>query len=730
MGEGGMLYLLKSSRVQEYHQQNVAIVGATESDRFEISYSQRWIADGLEIKAGEGCVIVFADSPYEYFVPVRYGVIESVDRDDKRANLVVRLTALVRAGGIPKINTHFSGFSPSDPNRPGKRFLFEAENPGLESPQSISDTEIAWREIVDGLRANGYFEKSTFTRIAGLLNESGFPLDNDDSHRVGNIVTAEVEFRTPSDAIETVGVYVESEPYGAIEHDDLGQLPSNGVARIPLKVLHAGQIHATIRTLPEPLRSSRTSIGLLAIDDVAVESKAKSEEVQGERSTAFTSGKAPDLTALVRFLRREATLDNNARIELCELLLRDVSSGDPAVLSELAKVTYESRRFEECVRALRAIEFRRPAEDTLLLLAVLHAGIDADFDELLRFVDLEKEGDFEELLNALEGSDRSTIEKVSRILTTTVLGDERKIRLATRLFNKIDALDFALDLATAVAFANPTEGAGLIFRKWNPIQCPTQFRETLIDWDVGGNQLAPYYGIAIESAEAANRLEEVKRLTLRSSEVLAGAERSNAVRCGAEILLESGVAQFVDSGFELFVQSINDEISAGNFDVAVVLSQHLLGFSIVASDDFRKEMAEELFERSLASALQTPEYQSWISWSTKQSTDRLRPKLNGRTIHFVGGQELAWRAELMEELGLAECKWHVTVKRGGINNDWVDGLSADRDLVIVITEFIGHAVSTPLKIRCERKGVTRLDCRASKKNVLDALERHFSRPET
>ena len=37
-----LLYLIKSNRVHEYHQQNLAIMAAREGERFEITYHSQW----------------------------------------------------------------------------------------------------------------------------------------------------------------------------------------------------------------------------------------------------------------------------------------------------------------------------------------------------------------------------------------------------------------------------------------------------------------------------------------------------------------------------------------------------------------------------------------------------------------------------------------------------------------------------------------------------------------
>lgn len=717
-----MLYLLKGSRVQEYHQQNVAIVGAAESDRFEITYSDRWIAPGVEVTTGDGCVIVFADSPYEHFVPVRFGVIESADREDGRLRLQVRVTAPVRAGGTEKLNALFAQFDRDDPDRPGKRFLFNADNPDLESPQSDSDHDLSWAEIIDRLRPNGYFEHTTFTRIRRLVTADGRPLERGRTVSVGEDLVVELETRTPSHSIESISLYVESEPKGSIEHGDVGAIEPTGIVRLPFRVTAPGIVRATVRTLPEPLKSSRSSF------DVVAEAASEIASSPQRSSAVAPVSEAPgsvDLTSLMKFLDRRGGLDAEAWVGLSELLLRDFSDSDPAVLSRLARATFELGRYEECVRALCAIEARRPDEELQLVLAALLGGVEIDFEAHLVRMDIEKDADFAALLAALEQADRVVLERVTRALFGDVLGDERGAHLVERVFPRIQSVDLAVSLADAVAHVEPLTGARLLFDRWPPDKAPERAIDLLLDWQVGENRLAPYFGVRTASLVAARRFDELCDLVEPARRVLSGRELLATCREIGEALLESGSPEHEAIGFDLLIESINEEIADGQFDTAAVLAQQLLGHSLVAGDDVRADAATALLELSLAEILGSREYMDWMAFVSDSATKRLRPSMTGKSLHVVGGQQFDWLAELQDELALSDARWHVSEKHKGIDHDWVNHLDPDRDVVIVITEFIGHALSNPIKEKCERNRITRLDGRPTKKGILDALDRHY-----
>ncbi|MFM8895575.1 MAG: hypothetical protein ACKOE2_09420, partial [Actinomycetales bacterium] len=525
-----MLYLLKSSRVQEYHQQNVEIVGAGESDRFEITYSDRWIASNVEVNAGDGCVVLFSDTPYDYFVPVRFGSVEAVDREEGRLRLQVRVTAPVRAGGTDKINRLLSSYDRDDLDRPGKRFLFEADNPDLESPQSDSERDAAWVEIIDRLSRNGYFEHTTFTRIRRLMTSDGRPLEPGRPVTVGQELIAEVETRTHLGAIESISLYIESEPQGAIELEDVGQLPPTGTVRLPFRVMTPGIVQAAVRALPEPLKSSRSVFQLSVAAPSEPATPPKAEPEPPAAAPPAEAAKAPDLTALIKYLERRAELDAEGWIGLCEVLLRDFNDADPAVLSRLASNNFDLGRFDDCVRALLAIESRRPNEELQLVLAALLGGVEVDFSDHMARMDIQKESDFEALLAAVKQTDRVVLERVTMLLFEDILGDERSSRLVEAVFPKITSVQLALDLAQKVAYVDPLSGTRLLLNRWPPEAAPEGAVDHLLDWRDGGTALAPYYERRVGALAASGRHDDLLKLVDPVRTVLSGPDRLRVCR--------------------------------------------------------------------------------------------------------------------------------------------------------------------------------------------------------
>ncbi len=138
-----VLYLLKASRIAEYHQQNVAILGADEGERFVIRYGHRWVQPGLQVAVGDGTVIVFSDTPYRDFVPVRFAKVVRFESLPEHVEIEVSLGPWVHADDRSVLSRRWG--ARTDADRPGKRFLISDANPGLRSPASRDELDAGWR---------------------------------------------------------------------------------------------------------------------------------------------------------------------------------------------------------------------------------------------------------------------------------------------------------------------------------------------------------------------------------------------------------------------------------------------------------------------------------------------------------------------------------------------------------------------------------------------------------
>jgi hypothetical protein len=355
----------------------------------------------------------------------------------------------------------------------------------------------------------------------------------------------------------------------------------------------------------------------------------------------------------------------------------------------------------------------------------LYANESIDFGDHLRRVDLEKDSDFDQLLNALDGADRVAVEEATRILISDMLGDERKSRLIQRVFNQIGDMDFASELAEIVAYVDPSAGARLLLNRWNAQHAPERAIDLLLDWEAEPAELTPYFLRKVSALVAVQRWEEMDVLLVKARRILSDQNRAAVCREIGDGFLASESTAEVQKGFDVLLQLVNDAIADGEFDIAYLLAQRLAGTAVVVDDPDRLAAANALMESVLEQATVTAEYVNWLAFVTSGPIVRLKPHMQGKSLHLVGGKDFEWLEELESELNLSTAMWHTSEAHGGVNCDWVDGLDQDRAVVIVITEFISHALSNLVKDKCERRQITRLDGRPTKRAVLATLEKHF-----
>lgn len=715
-----MLYLLKGSRVQEYHHQNVAIVGAPEGERIEIVYSERWITPGTEINEGSECVIVFADSPYSTYVPIRFGVIESVLVADAHTTLGVKLTALVRAGGQEKLQELWSQFDSKDENRPGRRFVLKGVNPGLIGPQGIDELENAWRTSVDAL-AGGYFARSSFATVRRRFDHRGLEIEPTQAVPVRTPVEVELEIRTPTEGVDPIRIYVESMPEGAVEVPDLGDLPRNGTVRVPITPLVSGQIQVRFRLLPEPLKSSRPEIAISVLPADQAELAPTPTPVPES-----SAGVLPhEIRRLERYLQNIASMSDEQWLQLYDDYFLTWAPTDPRLLSGYSERAFIAGRYRDSVKALLKIDSRRPEEESRLFVAALKGGIPIDLLPLIHRINFEDELQFQQLLDALGSVEKSTLDTLVRELTGDVLGDEKLVRLARETFPRLGSPQLAVKLAKKVVWIDPDTFGDLVIERWLPQQIPDEILELLIDLEVRPKRLLPYFAESVNRVEETRKWARLRDLSSAAYQLFTGDDQIRALLLAANGMLESDEPSISTAGFELLCSVVSRLITNGQFDLAVRHALIIRGEATVRGEDAFGTAADSLHDQAKQALEQSEVLQEWRRQQDDQIRTALRKKMSGFTLHFVGGQEESWAQELKNELGLPAVIWHESEKKKSPNSDWANSLDPDRAVVVIIFEHIGHSLSGQVKQKCGNRRVGWFEAHCGKREVLQELDEHF-----
>jgi hypothetical protein len=69
--------------------------------------------------------------------------------------------------------------------------------------------------------------------------------------------------------------------------------------------------------------------------------------------------------------------------------------------------------------------------------------------------------------------------------------------------------------------------------------------------------------------------------------------------------------------------------------------------------------------------------------------------------------------------------WHESEKKKSPNSDWANALDSERAVVVIIFQYIGHALSGQIKQKCSNRGVGHFESNCLKRDVLRELGEHF-----
>lgn len=708
-----MLYLLKGSRVAEYRRENIDILSRPEGDSFTVTYSRRWVEGGLTVASGDGGVIVFADSPYKRFVPVRFCVIDEVEDEPHKITVRGHLGPFIDAAGRSLLSERWSERTGED--RPGLRFLFTDEDPGLRAPTTPDGHNEAWRAVVDELGSNPYFAKLTAARILRVRDAEGVERDRDEPVDVGETLTMEIELRTPAHEIDAVEPALDADPRGAAELIDPQPLPASGLASVMIRPVTAGALVVRVSLKPEPLHSCRLPLHVVAVQ-AATTIRPPSEPVARDDGAP-----AIDVRALLNHLRRDGHLEPVAWVHLHEDVLLRARPDDPDLLGDYAQHCYDAGEFAKAHAALNRLPDRTPEQSTLLLLASLRSGRDADLEHLLKTSDFSGDPAYPQFLDALVGAPAGTIHRVLNLLLDDLVADEKLMTAASKVWPKVSSVEVACRVAEKIAYLDPEMGARLLFERWpNAATAPDQPIDLLLDWNIDPRRLTAYAEARIDRAADQGDWDTVIALVAKLRSQPGANVQVRALSTAGRYLLAAG-GEPAERGFEVLCEAATTACFLGRIDDAAADLAVLQAATTKSTASELRQAVEEVRAAVDAAVESSDELKRWEAMRLATEYDRLRERYEGKVVHAVGGHEPDWTGEVAANLALAKLKWHETEKKGSNNTDWVDGLPADAT-VVIMTDFMGHAISGPVRDKCRRSGV---DCRfgtASVRGLLDALD--------
>jgi hypothetical protein len=103
---------------------------------------------------------------------------------------------------------------------------------------------------------------------------------------------------------------------------------------------------------------------------------------------------------------------------------------------------------------------------------------------------------------------------------------------------------------------------------------------------------------------------------------------------------------------------------------------------------------------------ESDELQSWKAMQNESLYLAAAAPCRNRVVHLVGGKRSSWKSALTAGIEADKLILHEAEKHKSPTADWVGDVTADRDIVIVLTEHIGPALSGRVIDTCKRHGVT------------------------
>lgn len=771
-----MLYLVKGSRVREYRRQNIDVLSAPEKSPFVVTYGARWIADGVEIAPGSSSVLVFADSPYERFVPVRFFTIDDVEIADGRTRLAGRLGAFVCAQDREVLSRTWSAIDPSDPNKPGRhRFVVTDAAHGIYAPQSPRAHLDAWRQAVADLASNPFFEDTTILRLASA-SVAGREIDAHDRVNVGDTVRLNIEALTPASGIDGRGPSdvdsaadapgnepgdkpglepgnkrdeasgdatvpgaprfaptLLSDPSGAARlasTEPAISIPAHGFATIDVDIVEPGPLllqlgiagrtlTSTWLTLPLEVAGSHRAPGASHVH--GADGVDGVDGVRGHNDGTGSGGEPVDVASLARYLTRHADLSASEMLILLDDFLLPSAPGNTTLLGLAAAAAADRDEWDRVIRSLTAIDERTPDQQNLLLRACVLEGRNDLVHSVIDETDLTNGDNFERLLHAVADAPPATAQLVlTHELEHRMLGDERRADLVSAAWRLLHSDDVRCAAAEDVAYVNPEAGARLLFDRWDKAEhMPDKPLELLLDWGVLPHRLAPYVRERLRRAALEGDPNGID-LALSRLDSIGVAHRPLVQLEAAQALFRVRDTAARGRAVELCVTAAHAALDAGELDVAIEAARALRTSLARAgkADLALVEETDRLVEQAVESSAV---FIDWQRMRAETRAEQLRHLTTGKRLFCVGGGELPDFDDIAEQLGLAHHRWIEISHDKGTNHDWADGIRTD-DIVIAVLPWIGHS-DTAVKDKVVRKGGRFAIVRRNLNDLLNGIER-------
>ena len=760
-GEVGMLHLFKSARRQEYLQENLRTISAPRGAVVETTYSKRWLPKSLLERPpapGEDVLVTFASRPYERFTPVRLGSLAQVSADDASVRLFVRLGDYVRVPDTDRWTQYvLAGPNPS----PSSQYFIRRDPEELVAPVEPVDVlhaDRAWRHVVDRLGREDDYARAVFLRMTGAL-------------RVGGTEEYEPPLQLPGEAVYTIRLasynpHLDADALRDTKivafHDELSAsviledgkgIPRDGMIELAIEpvVLGVGAVELETMRGSEVLFGAR--IEWLATAPVVIPTRPPSEAVPTsvepvvEEQTAAT-GQAgappsgltspPDGEALVRafkLLRERAAAGLDLQQQMLGYLI-DAAPSAPRLREWRAIVLLERGDHGPALA-----EFERLCEPPSLpegraafVAATLRSGRLPDPLDTLRSADYSRADLFEMILDASAALSFSDQLIATRLLTDSVLSEERAVRWLEGLIARPTPRDDLRALIEIWSYVSPAGAAKALVALIDSgrlgledVRVAALAFELASEAALHRTSLAAAESLVDDAARSrdAGRLHSLldqTRHRLRPRDYQLVGER--ITRVIADVVPE---ADQIDAALLAMADLVEDHRQQGNIDAAVSLGTCLKANEHRSAVEAHTQIGEVLGRLELA-VEGTATMRRFEEMRRREENLDLRATIAGLRFVLVGAKRPDWWEPLRQELAISDRSvWVESEPRKGPPMDVLEAKvrQGTPAAVVVITDRIGHATSKPLIKLAKDSEIPLITTTLSREAVIRSLREHF-----
>ncbi len=715
------LLIFKSARVTAHLLQNLQLLAWPCDEAIETRYGDRWIAADVAARPprkGETALVALGSSPYRELVPCRLVTIAAVNWNGELCRLAFRLGPFVMADEQLRIARDI--LAGDSGTRPPRAFLARPVGPLAVRAAAAGDDELAaWRMATQRLANQENYAKAMFARAR--VGSGPFAPDQPLTVGVELVASKPVVDPTVRLADAELPLELESESLGA-DHLSLRLTPhAEGVLRASILVV--GDEHVTV---PLPLQLSVESAPepTVAPKEPRAEPMPPAGLPPSVAHAEVISLPAAELRRLLRDARRLSGQQLGRRLGE---RVAEAAPADVEIAAHTAALFAAADRWDEVARLLERFDPAELEESALYerFLADCRTGRLEDAELLLERLDFATDEHFSLLCGALAHLPDATALRLALTLMDSVVDDHRALQLFHALRDRIHQPTDVAAFTERIQLISQHEALHFLAQRTVDAHPSRRELELLADLarELPGSQaIGPQLRLLCDLRLEANDIAGIFELLAIAETDATADERLEIAEAAADALVQTRRSD----ALELLRRAAEQALRAGRLERAAQLAQRASG--VCGSDEASRAVIADLCQSIEAALRETEPLRGVLRMLRQERIRQARSRIGGRTLVLVGGRRNRdVEAELQTTFAFGDIDWHEAEKDKKPEIRSLAQRDVERTIILVITDYIGHASSGAVKQLCETRGMTMLESRGGIGPLVDALLAAFDK---